>query len=114
MKKDMILAPVMLVIGILLFLFRFTGMPVHIVISVIGLFALAVYTAATKKEWKLPALEMIMRACYGIALITGPIVIKLKDILALQIAHRVSAALFVVLLVALFVHKLIVNRKANP
>ena len=111
---DMILAPVMLVIGILLFLFRFTGMPVHIVISVIGLFALAVYTAATKKEWKLPALEMIMRACYGIALITGPIVIKLKDILALQIAHRVSAALFVVLLVALFVHKLIVNRKANP
>jgi hypothetical protein len=114
MKKDMILAPVMLVIGILLFLFRFTGMPVHIVISVIGLFALVVYTAATKKEWKLPALEMIMRACYGIALITGPIVIKLKDILALQIAHRVSAALFVVLLVALFVHKLIVNRKANP
>lgn len=114
MKKDMILAPVMLVIGILLFLFRFTGMPVHIVISVIGLFALAVYTAATKKEWKLPTLEMIMRACYGIALITGPIVIKLKDILALQIAHRVSAALFVVLLVALFVHKLIVNRKANP
>jgi hypothetical protein len=102
------------VIGILLFLFRFIGMPVHIVISVIGLFALAVYTAATKKEWKLPALEMIMRACYGIALITGPIVIKLKDILALQIAHRVSAALFVVLLVALFVHKLIVNRKANP
>ena len=44
----------------------------------------------------------------------GNVFHKLKDILALQIAHRVSAALFVVLLVALFVHKLIVNRKANP
>ena len=113
MKKDLIFAPAMLAIGILLFLLRATGMTAHIAISVIGIFVLAVYTSATKKEWKIPALEIIMRACYGIALITGPIVMKLKDIVALKIAHKISAVLFVVLLVVLFVYKLIVNKKAN-
>jgi hypothetical protein len=112
-KKDLIFAPVMLLIGVLLFLLRATGMTAHIVISVIGVLALTVYTAATKKEWKIPALEIIMRALYGIALVTGVIVLKLKDIVALGIAHKASAALFVVLLVVLFVHKLIVNKKAK-
>jgi hypothetical protein len=113
MKKDLIFTPIMLLVGIALFLLRFTGMPVHIAVSVIGLLVLAVYTAATKKEWKIPALEIIMRAFYGIALITGPIVMNVKNIVALGIVHKASAALFVVLLVALFVHKLIVNKKTN-
>ena len=113
MKKDMIFAPIMLVVGILLFLLRATGIAVHVAVAVIGIFALAVYTAATKKEWKIPALEIIMRALYGIALVTGVIVLKLKGIVALGIAHRVSAVLFIVLLVVLFVHKLIVNKKAK-
>lgn len=113
MKKDLIFAPIMLVVGILLFLLRFTGIPVHIATSVVGMFVLAVYTAATKKEWKIPTLEIIMRAFYGIALITGPIVMNFKNIVALGIAHKASAALFVVLLVVLFVHKLIVNKKAK-
>ena len=113
MKKELLFAPIMLAVAILLFLFRATGLPVHIAVSVAGMFVLAMYTAATKKGWKIPALEIIMRACYGIALITGPIVMKINDILALQIAHRASAALFVVLLVVLFVHKLIVNKTAK-
>jgi hypothetical protein len=113
MKKDLIFAPIMLIVAILLFLFRATGIPVHIVVSVVGMFVLAIYTAATKKTWKIPSLEIVMRACYGIALITGPIVLKLKNIVALNIAHKASAALFVVLLVVLFVHKLIVNKKAK-
>jgi hypothetical protein len=112
-KKDLIFAPIMLLIGVLLFLLRATGIAVHIAVAVIGIFALAVYTAATKKEWKIPALEIIMRALYGIALVTGVIVLKLKDIVALGIAHKASAALFVVLPVVLFVHKLIVNKKAK-
>lgn len=113
MKKDLIFAPIMLVVGILLFLLRATGMAAHIAIAVIGIFALAIYTSATKKEWKIPALEIIMRAFYGIALITGAIVMKVKDIVALNIAHKASAALFVVILVVLFVHKLIVNKTAK-
>ncbi len=110
MKKDFIFAPIMLAVGVVLFLFRATGMPVHIAVSVIGMFVLAMYTAATKKGWRIPALEIIMRICYGVALITGPIVMKLANIVALQIAHRAGAVLFVVLLVVLFVHKLIANK----
>lgn len=110
MKKDMIFAPAMLVIAIALFLFRATGMTAHIAISVVGVLVLAVYTSATKKEWKTPALEIAMRAFYGIALITG-IVVMATDIAAVAIVHKVCAALFVVLLIVLFVKKIFANKK---
>ena len=106
MKKDMIFAPIMLVIGILLFLLRATGMAAHIGISVAGILVLAAYTAATRKTWKIPALEIIMRACYGIALITGIVIMNVHGIAALAIVHKASAAAFVVLLAVLFVLKL--------
>ena len=112
MKKDLIFAPVMLAVGILLFLLRATGMTAHIAISVFGIVALAAYTVATKKEWKLPALEILMRAAYGIALISGIVIMKVHGIAALAIVHKAGAALFVLLLVVLFVHKMI-SRKAN-
>ena len=112
MKKDLIFTPAMLAIAILLGMYSVMGKPAHIAISVIGILVLAVYTSLTKKEWKIPALEIIMRACYGIALITGVVVMNLEEVLALQIAHRASAVVFVVLLVVLFVHKLIVRKKA--
>ena len=110
MKKDMIFAPAMLLIGILLFLLRVTGMTAHIAISVVGILVLAVYTSATRKEWKTPALEILMRAFYGLALITG-IVMKATGIAALAIVHKACAALFVVLLVVLFVKKLVAAKK---
>lgn len=106
MKKDLIFAPIMLVIGVLLFLLRATGMTVHIIISIVGVVTLVAYAIATKKEWKLPALEVLMRVCYGIALITGIVMMKVHGIAALGIAHKAGAALFAVLLVALLVHKL--------
>ena len=88
-------------------------MPVHIAVAIGGILILAVYTAATKKEWKIPALEIIMRAFYGIALITGIVIMNVKDIDALGIAHKVCAALFVVLLLVVFVHKIIVSKKSK-
>ena len=106
MKKELILAPVMLLFGIALFLLRATGMTAHITISVAGILVLAAYTVATKKEWKIPALEILMRACYGIALITGIVIMNVHGIAALAIIHKASAALFIVLLVVLFVLKL--------
>ena len=90
MKKDFIYAPILLAVGVVLFLLRATGLPVHITVSVVGMFVLAIYTAATKKTWKLPALELIMRACYGIALITVPIVMKIKNIVALPMIGKKS------------------------
>lgn len=110
MKKDLIFAPVMLLIAILLFLYSATGPAAHIAISVVGVLVLAVYTSATRKDWKTPALEILMRAFYGIALITG-VVMNATDIPALDIVHKACAALFVVLLVVLFVKKLAANKK---
>ena len=111
MKKDLIFAPILLLAGVLLFLLDMTGMPAHIAVSVFGIVVLAVYTAVTKKEWKIPALEILMRAFYGIALITDVVMMNVKGIAAVAIAHKASAALFVVLLVVLFVIKAVANKR---
>ena len=111
MKKDLIFAPIMLLIGVLLFLLRATGMTAHIVISVIGVLALIAYTVLTKKEWKIPALEILMRAFYGVALITGIVIMNVHGIVALGIIHKVSAVLFMALLIVLFTHKAVTNKK---
>ena len=112
MKKDMIFAPIMLLIGVLLFLLRATGMTAHIVISVIGVLALIAYTVLTKKEWKIPALEILMRAFYGVALITGIVIMNVHGIVALALIHKVSAVLFLAMLVVLLVSKVASNKKA--
>ena len=112
MKKDLIFAPIMLVIGVLLFLLKATGITAHIAVSVIGIVVLAAYSALTKKEWKLPALEVIMRLSYGIALITGIVIMNVFGVIAINTVHKASAALFVILLAVLFVHKLASNKKA--
>jgi hypothetical protein len=112
MKKDLIFSPIMLLIGILLFLLRATGMGAHIAISIVGLAVLIVYAVLTKKDWKIPALEILMRVFYGIALISGIVVMNVHGIAALALIHRAGAVLFVVTLVILFVHKLIKSKKA--
>ena len=112
MKKDLIFAPIMLVIGALLFMLRATGMTAHIAISAIGVAVLIVYAVLTKKEWKIPALEVIMRAFYGIALITGIVIMNVHGIVALAIIHKVSAVLFMTLIIVLFTHKAVTNKKA--
>ena len=111
MKKDLIFAPIMLVIGVLLFLLRATGMTAHIAISVVGVAVLVVYAVLTKKEWKLPALEVLMRVFYGIALISGVVMMKLAGIAAISVIHKLFASLFLVLLLVLFVYKLVSAKK---
>ena len=111
MKKDLIFTPVMVVIALMLFLLKATGMTAHIAVSAVGVLVLIVYAVLTKKEWKLPALEIIMRAFYGIALITGIVIMNVHGIVALAIVHKVSAVLFVASLVALFVYKVFFKKK---
>ena len=105
MKKDLLFSIPLLLIGVLLFLLRMTGMTANIILSVIGLALLVVYAIATKKDWKLPALEIIMRVFYGIALISGIIIMNVHGIAVLSIVHKAGAALFVVLLAVLLIHK---------
>ena len=107
MKKDLIFTPIMLVIGVLLFLLKATGMTAHIAISVAGILVLIAYTVLTKKDWKIPALEIIMRAFYGIALITGVVIMNIHGIVALSIIHKISAVLFAALLVVTEIQKAI-------
>ena len=112
MKKDLIFTPAMLIIGALLFLLRTTGMTAHIAISVIGILVLIAYTVLTKKEWKIPALEIIIRAFYGIALVTGIVIMNVHGIVALAVIHKVSAVLFMALMIVLIIHKVATYKKA--
>ena len=113
MKKDFIFAPIMLIIGVLLILLKATGMTAHIIISLIGVLTLIAYTALTKNNWKIPVLEILMRAFYGLALITGIVIMNVHGIAALALIHKVSALLFLVLLVASLVSKAVLNKKAR-
>ena len=112
MKKDLIFTPIMLIIGVLLFLLSRTGMKAHIAISVVGVIVLIACTVLTKKNWKIPALEVVMRAFYGIALISGIVIMNVHGIVALGIIHKVSAVLFTVSLLVLFIHKAVKSKKA--
>ena len=113
MKKDLIFTPAMLMIGILLFLLKATGIAAHIAISVIGILVLIAYTVLTKKDWITPALEIVMRAFYGIALITGIVIMKVQGVIALAVVHKVAAVLFLALLVVLLVSKAASNKKLD-
>ena len=112
MNKDLIFAPIMLVIGVLLFLLRATVMVAHIAISVAGILVLAAYTVLTKKDWKVPVLEIITRAFYGIALITGIVIMNVHGVAVLAIIHKASAVLFMALMIVLLTHKVVTNKKA--
>ena len=112
MKKDLIFSPVLLLIGVALFLLRVTGMAAHIAVSVLGVVVLVVYSVLTKKDWNKPALEIIMRLFYGIALITGIVLKFVHGVAALSIAHKASAALFMAFIIVLLTYKLATNKKA--
>lgn len=111
MKKDLIFTPILIALAVLLGLLKVTGLTAHIIISIIGVLVLVAYSVLSKKEWKIPVLEIIMRVLYGIALISGIIVMNVTGILILSIVHKASAVLFIILMIGLFVHKLIKNRK---
>ena len=80
-------------------------MTAHIILSVVGLALLVVYAVLTKKEWKKPALEILMRVFYAIALITGVVIMNVQGLAVLAIVHKACAAVFVVMLIVLFATK---------
>lgn len=107
MKKKLLFLIPMIIVAVLLFMLRATGMTAHIVVSVVGLVLLIAYTVATKKEWKNPALEILQRVFYAIALITGVVLMNVHGIAAVSIIHKISAVLFVILLADVEIHKAI-------
>ena len=107
MKKKLLFLIPMIIVAVLLFMLRATGMKVHIAVSVVGLVLLVAYTLATKKEWKIPALEILGRVCYGIALITGVVLMNVHGIAVVSIVHKISAVLFAILLIVCEIQKVI-------
>ena len=107
MKKNLLFIIPMIVVAVLLFMLRATGMKVHIAVSVVGLVLLIAYTLLAKKEWRNPALEIIQRVCYGIALITGVVLMNVHGIAAISIIHKISAVLFAVLLIVCEIQKVV-------
>ena len=105
MKKNMVFVIPMIIVAVLLFMLSETGMAAHIAVSVIGLVLLVAYALTTKKSWKCPALEILERVCYGVALISGVVLMNVHGIVALTLVHRISASLFAVLLVVTEIHK---------
>lgn len=107
MKKNLLFVVPMILVAVLLFMLRATGMTAHIIVSVIGLALLVAYAVTTKKSWKCPVLEVIERVFYAVALVSGVVIMNVHGIAAVTIVHRISAVLFVVLLVFTEVHKAI-------
>ena len=105
MNKNRIFLLSMVLVSVLLFMLRMTGLTAHIIVSVAGLAVMIPLTLATRKEWKIPALEVIMRAMYLVAIITGGILMKVHGVAALGMVHKISAALFAVLLLVLYIPK---------
>ena len=105
MNKNRFFLISMIVVSALLFLLRMTGLTMHIAVSVLGLAIMIPITVMTRKEWKIPALEVIMRVMYLVAIVTGGVLMKVHGVAALGIVHKVSAALFLVLLLVLYIPK---------
>ena len=105
MNKNRLFLLSMIAVSALLALLSVTGLTAHIVVTVLGLAIMIPLTIATRKDWKVPALEVIMRAMYVVAVVTGGVLMKVSGVAALGIAHKVSAAVFAVLLLVLYLPK---------
>ena len=105
MKKNRMFLIAMIAVTALLFLLRMTGMVAHIAVSVLGLAVMIPFTLKTRKDWKIPALEVIMRVMYLVAIVTGGALMKLHGIAALGMIHKIGAAAFLLLLLVLYIPK---------
>ena len=105
MNKNRFFLISMIVVSVLLCVLRVTGLTAHIIVSVVGLAIMIPISIATRKTWKIPALEVIMRVMYLIAIVTGGVLMKVHGVPALGIIHKIGAAVFMVLLLVLYIPK---------
>lgn len=104
--KNKVFFFLMLAVSVLLFLLRMTGMTAHIALSVAGIVILVAFAIMNKKEWKKPALEILLRVLFAVAVISGIVILKGAAVPAVAIAHKASAAAFAVMLLILYLPKL--------
>lgn len=105
MTKNRFFLISMIAVSVALFLLRVTGLTAHIIVSVIGLAIMIPLTIKTTSTWKIPALEILMRVLYFLTIVSGGILMKVHSVAALGIGHKITAALFVILLLVLYIPK---------
>ena len=105
MNKNRLFLISMVAVSLMLFLLSVTGQNAHNAVAVVGLVVMIGFTVATRKEWKSAGLEVVMRIAYLLALITGGVLLNAGEAGALGMVHRISAALFAVLLLILYIPK---------
>ena len=105
MNKNLVFMISMIAVSLLLFLLRVTGLTAHIIVSVLGLAIMIPFTLKTKGEWTKAPLEILMRVMYLIAIVTGGALMKVHGIAPLGMVHKIGAALFLVLLLVLYIPK---------
>ena len=105
MNKNRFFMISMLIINMLLSMMRITGLIPHIIVSVIGLTIMILLTIQTKSEWKKPALEILMRTLYLVAIISGGMLMKIHGVSVLGFVHKISSLLFLILLLILYIPK---------
>ena len=105
MNKNRIFLIAMIVVSALLAVLRMTGLTAHIVVSVLGLAVMIPISIATRKEWRIPALEVIMRVMYFVAIVSGGALMKIHGVSAISIVHKIGAAVFMILLLVLYLPK---------
>ena len=104
--KNKVFFFLMLAISILLFLLRVTGMAAHIALSVVGIVALVAFAVMTKKEWTKPALEILLRVLFAVAVISGIVMMATSAAAVVAIVHKAAAAVFVLMLLVTYIPKL--------
>ena len=113
MKKLKLISFVAIILAIIgLALLKVTGMTGHIVISVIALLIMVVCAVLEKKNWKKPALEIIYRLAYLIALITGIVMVASELSGAVSIVHKVAAGAFAALYIVSIVDYFLSKKKS--
>ena len=114
--KTIIYTILMLIISILLFLLKVTGMNIHIILGILGLVTMISYTLLIKKEFKeyskkRKVIEILKRVSFAIALISGFVLKMIGRNVILSNAHKIAALIFVILLLGISIKKIISKKQ---
>ena len=105
MKKNRLFLFFMIAVSLFLLLKGMTGMTGHLIIALWGLVIMIVFTLKAKNEWTNASMEFLLRFVYLSQLITGAALMRVPDVANLSMLHKACAALFVFLLLVLYIPK---------
>lgn len=82
--------PMGVVVGVLMTV-KSTGIVFHIAAAMAGAGILIFNTIKTRKEWRVPVIEIIFRSLYVVACISGVVAMFMQDGVVVSLIHKVSA-----------------------